>query len=291
MTAIAQNPAAQPALPNTLTAVLGDLRVKINGPDLLWSCNGIDYKGTEMAVDGSVFITVATIKGVGHFGSAHFLDVPGKPGEVEKEPIQSLRFILDGKPVENFQTATEVRGKVFRVERKSKIRDMDVDSAFEWRDNKAIQYVRVSVNNDVPLNQIYSLSFPWSSSMREFVVGMSDGSQKSGRFVADDQKPGEGLEKSGQWMAVFDPDSRKGGVVYLARKPSDADTWFQYTDAPKIYRKVRMMSFVDKTIPAGFDGEWALLIGFFESESGDWKRDAQKCLTDLKNTAESIKLP
>jgi hypothetical protein len=289
MNAIAQT--TQPAFPNTLSANLGDLTVKINGPDLLWSPNGVDYRGTIVGVDGSVFITVATIKNVGHLGSAHFLDVPGKPGEVEKEPIDSLTFVLDGKPIENLKDVMEVSGKVFRVERKSRIRDLDVDSTFEWRDNKAIEFVRIHANKPVELSQLYPVSFPWTSTMREYVFGMEDGSEKSGVFLPDDKKPGEGLEKNARWFATFDPESHKGGVAFLAKKPANADTWFQYTDGPKIYRKLRMMSFVNQTMPAGFDGEWMLLVGFFESDAASWKSAAKKCLADLKSTAKEIKLP
>lgn len=291
MNAFAQTSANPPPMPNALTASLGDLRVKINADDLLWSCNGIDYKGTVMGMDGSVYITVATIKNVGHFGSAHFLEVPGKPNEIEKEPIESLKMILDGKPIDKPSSPAEINGKVFRIERQSKIRDLDVDSTVEWRDNKAIEFVHIHANKDVELNQIYTLSFPWSPNMKEFMFGLADGTKKTGTFLPDDKKAGEGLEKTANWFATYDPETRKGGVAFLAQRPTDVETWFQYTDAPKIYRKLRMMCFVNQTMPKDFDGKWALLVGFFESDSADWKAAAEKCLADLKVTAESTKLP
>lgn len=83
-------------------------------------------------------------------------------------------------------------------------------------------------------------------------------------------------------MAVFDPSSGKGAVCYLVQHPTTAGAWLQYTDAPGVYRKLRIMSFVGQTIPAGFDGTFQTISGFFRAKESDWEKQAQKRVTELK---------
>jgi hypothetical protein len=42
------------------------------------------------------------------------------------------------------------------------------------------------------------------------------------------------------------------------------------------------MSFVGQTIPAGFDGTFQTISGFFRAKESDWEKQAQKRVTELK---------
>ena len=81
----AQSPAVEPAStpsaqwPGTVTVTAGDVRTRIEAAKM-WTISGLEYQDTVMAVQDSAYGTVLTIRGVGHLGTAHFLDVPGNPG-------------------------------------------------------------------------------------------------------------------------------------------------------------------------------------------------------------------
>lgn len=89
---------AKIARPEKLTATIGDVLIRIDGPKL-WTLSGIDFQNSQIAVQDSAYGSVMNIKGIGILGSAHFLDVPGKPGEVEKEQVSLVQFFLDERPV------------------------------------------------------------------------------------------------------------------------------------------------------------------------------------------------
>jgi hypothetical protein len=281
-------PASSEAWPNSLTAQVGDLLVRIDGPKL-WTLSRIEYKNTIMGVEDSAYGSVVTYPGAKHLGTAHFLDVPGKPGEVEKEHVTSLRFFLDGKPIAKTSDLMVVAGGNFRVERISKIRNLNVDSFLEVKDGAIVQSARYRTAEPIELQQSYPLMYAWCPSMTEFIFCGDDGKEKEGKFNTATTKPSEGLEKSARWLAVYDALNQKGAVAYLVEKPEKADAWFQYTDAPGIYRKLRIMSFVNATVPAGFDGTYCVVCGFFSALPDGWKPLARKRAGELAHVAEQIK--
>ena len=267
--------------PASLTASIGYVLVRIDGPKL-WTLSRIEYKGTLLGVEDSAYGTVVTFPGAKHLGTAHFLDVPGHPGEVEKENVTELRFYLDDQPVTNLTDTMSISGKSFRVERTSKIRAFDLDSVLDVRDGVLMQSARLRAPVAVELQMSYPLMYAWTPTATEYLFGMDDGSRKSGKFLESSAKPTEGLEKTARWLAVYDGPSGKGAVTYLLSQPADAEAWFQYTDAPGIYRKLRLMSFVGKTIPAGFDGTFRMVTGFFSAAPEQWKAAAEQRAGELK---------
>ena len=75
--------------PQQVVVTVGDLRTRIDGPKL-WTLSGLDFQRTMMATEKSAYGTVLTIRNVGHLGTAHFLDVPGKPGQVDPADLQLM---------------------------------------------------------------------------------------------------------------------------------------------------------------------------------------------------------
>ena len=92
------HPADQANWPTEVIMTVGDIRTRIAGPRM-WTLSGIDFQNTAMATQDSAYGTVLTIRGVRHLGTAHFLNVPDKPGEVEKEIVTSLQLFVDEKSV------------------------------------------------------------------------------------------------------------------------------------------------------------------------------------------------
>lgn len=283
-------PAADFKRMDSLTAVVGDVSFRIDGPKL-WTLSGIEFQKTVLAVQDSAYGSVVNIKGVGYLGSAHFLDVPNKPGEVEKELVTQVQFFLDDQPLSEITPRMNVAGKSFRMERSSKIRAIAVDSSVVVRDGMLMESARMRTTEPVELKVTYPLMYAWTPSATAYLFGDDKGIQKRGIFLPDDAKPGEGLEKSSRWMAVYDAPSGKGAVCYVVRHPSTADAWLQFTDAPKIYRKLRLMSFIETTIPAGFDGTFQTAIGFFNAPEVDWEAKALLRMAELKSLAATLSIP
>lgn len=274
----------------SLTAVVGDVSFRIDGPKL-WTLSGVEFQKTVLAVQDSAYGSVIGIKGVGYLGSAHFLDVPNKPGEVEKEDVTQLQLFLDDQPLTEITPKMSVTGKSFRVDRKSKIRAVSLDSSVLVRDGVLIESARMRTTEPVELKITYPLMYAWTPSATAYLFGDDQGIQKRGTFLPASAKPGEGLEKSARWMAVYDAPSRKGAVCYVVKHPPTADTWLQFTDAPGVYRKLRLMSFVEKTMPAGFDGTYQTAIGFFVADENDWESKALRRMTELKSLAAALDKP
>ena len=93
--------------PTSLTAKVGDVLVRIDGPKL-WTLSRIEYKGALLGVEDSAYGTVVNIRNVGNLGTAHFLDVPGHPGEVEKEQVHELRFFIDGRQLRDDELSDQI---------------------------------------------------------------------------------------------------------------------------------------------------------------------------------------
>jgi len=280
----AESTSPQSNWPREVTVTVGDIRTRIDGPKL-WTMSGIDFQNTVMATEESAYGSVITIRGVGHLGSAHFLNVPGKPGEIEKEIVTSLQLFVDDKPVTEFTPEMSLSGTSFRMERTSKIRDLDLESSVSIRDGVLIETAHMRTNKAIDLQITYPLMYAWTPKATLYAFGDDSGIQKRGVFRKEGQSD-EPPEKTSRWMAVFNPATGKGSVCYLLKHPADADGWLQWTDAPAAYRKLRIMSFVEKVMPEGFDGTYQAAVGFFSATEQDWEQQALQRLDDLKRRAE-----
>lgn len=264
-----------------LTVTVGDILTRIDGPKL-WTLSGVDYQGSPIAVEDSAYGSVLNIKGVGILGSAHFLDVPGKPGQIEKEQISLVEFFLDGRRVTEITPVLTLTGKSFRMRRESNIRAVRLKSDVTLRDGVLIESVRMQTTEAVELKVSYPLMYAWSPHMSEYLFGNANGIQKRGVFLTAPAKANEGLEKSSRWMAVYNPKNQKGAVLSVSQTPKTEEVWLQFTDAPGVYRKLRLMSFSEKTMPAGFDGTFEVAVGFFSAAVSEWELVAQKRLRELE---------
>ena len=273
---------AKIARPEKLTATIGDVLIRIDGPKL-WTLSGIDFQNSQIAVQDSAYGSVMNISGVGILGSAHFLDVPGKPGEVEKEQVSLVQFFLDERPVMEITPTMNLTGKSFRMNRESKIRAVQLNSSVTLRDGVLIETVRIRTAEAVDLRVSYPLMYAWSPAMSAYLFGDDKGIQKRGDFLTEPAKPTEGLEKSSRWMAVYDAKAKKGAVLSVTQRPATEETWLQFTDAPGIYRKLRLMIFSEKTMPAGFDGTFQVAVGFFTATDNDWETPASERMQQLQS--------
>lgn len=274
------------AHPDLVNCAIGNVTFQIDGPKL-WTLSGIEYKTHSIATRDSAYGAVLNIEGVGLLGTAHFLDVPGQPGKVEKENISQLQFFVDGSRVTPDLPQANLSGKSFRLTRSSVIRAVHLESEVFVENDVLVETVRMRTQEDVRLKLSYPLMYAWSPSMTDYLFGDDTGVLKRGSFLPEGAKPGEGLERTARWMAVYDSANRCGAVCLLRQHPASEDVWFQYTDAPGVYRKLRLMSFSEKTMPAGFAGTYQSAIGFFQAEPDAWEDAAIDRLQGLRDLADT----
>jgi len=279
----ASQPSAQADWPQKVTVTVGDIRTRIEEAKL-WTLSGIDFQNTVMATEESAYGTVITIRGVGHLGTAHFLDVPGKPGEIEKENVTSLQFFVDGKAVKDFTPTMNLSGTTFRMERRSKIRALDLESTVLIQEGVLIETQHWHATKAIDLRMSYPLMYAWTPAATHFAVGDDSGILQRGVFRKEGKGDDGGLNKTARWMAVFDAANGRGSVCYLLKHPADADGWLQWSDAPGIYRKLRIMTFVEKIVPEGFEGTYQSAVGFFSATEADWEQQAQRRAEELKTS-------
>lgn len=278
-----QPPAADVERPELVNCEIGNVSFQIEGVKL-WTLSGLNYKTHSIATADSAYGTVLNIDGVGLLGTAHFLDVPGQPGKIEKENVTELEFLVDGRQIRPELPKGNLKGQSFRLKRSSVIRTVRLASEVTVKDDVLIETVRMRASEDTRLKLCYPLMYAWSPKMTDYLFGDDSGVLKRGSFLAEGAKPGEGLERTARWMAVFDSANACGAVCLLIQHPASEEVWFQYTDAPGVYRKLRLMSFSEKNMPRGFDGTYQAAIGFFNAESATWEETALDRLREMKSS-------
>jgi hypothetical protein len=261
--------------PQEAVVTIGDVRTRIDGPKL-WTMSGLEFQQQVVATEESAYGTVVTIRGAGHLGTAHFLLIPDKPGEVEKENVKSLQFFLNDKLVAKFSPNMDLAGDSFRMERESTIRDLALKSTVSLREGILIETERWHALKPIDLKVSYPLMYAWTPAATHYAFGNDEGLQKDGVFRKEGKSDDGGLEKNSRWMAVFNAANGKGSVLYLLQSPKDVETVLQWTDAPGVYRKLRVMTFVEKIVPEGFTGTYQSAVGFFTATEADWKKQAVK---------------
>ena len=284
--AASQPTSSQASWPDTFTVTVGDIRTRIEAAKM-WTMSGIEYRDTVMAVQDSAYGTVLTIRDVGHLGTAHFLEVPGKPGLVEKEDVTSLQFFVDDKPATDFRSMMNASGKSFRMERKSSIRSLELESTISIRDGVLIETSRWHATEPIDLQKGHPLMYAFTPKTTVYAFGDDAGIQKRGVFQTEG-KAHVTTEKGFRWMALFDPASGKGSVCYLVEHPAaeGAGAWFLLIDVPGIYHKLALYNFVDRIMPKGFTGTYRTAVGFFSATDADWEQQALKRVGELKSATD-----
>lgn len=267
--------------PQKVVVTVGDIRTRIDGPKM-WTLSGIDFQDKMVATEDSAYGTVLTIRGVGHLGTAHFLDVPGKPGEVEKEDVTHLNIIVDNKLVSQFTPQMNLAGKSFLMERKSKIRELDLETTVSICDGVIVETARFHTTGALDLRVAYPWMYAWTPQATAYVFGDDQGIQKRGQFLKSG-KPTSMVVKDANWMAVFNPITGKGSVCcYLQHPPGDGR--FLLVDAPAAYRKIYPYTLEDKVLPQDFAGTYQSAVGFFTATESDWEERALQRASEVRSS-------
>jgi hypothetical protein len=272
--------AAEPFRPNlgpdlpTITVTCGDVGLLLRQVSQ-WTPGRIDYRGSAMTTERSAYGTVLSFPGVGFIGTAHL--------ENEPEKLESLRFFVDGKAIET--PLAELRGDSFRLERKSRIRALELDCTFELKDNRLHETTTVRASQAVPLSFAYHFMHAWAPSVSAFLAGRDDAPDKpiSGP-LRDDAEVARKFYVNEQvdWIAVYEPKSSQFAVSRLMQAPPTGRHLSMIWNVPGSYRKFYLKCLEKGPVPAGFTGTWRMVTAFGASTAEQWETQARQLAAKLR---------
>jgi len=255
-----------PDLP-TITVTCGDVTLLLRQATQ-WTPGRIDYRGSAMTTERSAYGTVFSFPDVGFIGTAHL--------ENEPEKLQSLAFFIDGKTVET--PAAELKGSIFRFERRSRIRAFDLTNIIEIKDNQLHETTTVHTDEAVPLKLVYHFMHAWTPSVSAFLTASGSGPLRDDAEVARKFYINERVD----WMAVYEPKSAQYGVSRLLSAPEQGGHIAMIWNVPGTYRKFYLKCFDNATVPAGFTGTWRMVTAFGASNPENWESAARSLAMELR---------
>lgn len=260
--------------PQSLIATIGDVLVRIDGPKL-WTLSRIEWRGTLMAVEDSCYGTTIMVPDIGPIGSGHH--------EIESENVVELNFFIDDQPLRSMAATMNLRGARFRVSRKSTIRSLKLDSILEVHSDVIVQAVHITNERPIELNALYPLMYAWTPRASVYLFGCDNGQEVEGRFLTEPQDKAQyTFQRGARWAAVYDADAGIGSVSYVLAEADSGDRLFLLSDAPEIYRKLYLKCFTDSVLPARFDGNYRIILGFFSvAKQDNWKVRARERAREL----------
>ena len=272
--------AAKPFVPNlgpdlpTINVTCGEVSLLLR-QTTQWTPGRIDFRGKAMTTERSAYGTVFSFPDCGFIGTAHL--------ENEPEPLQSLAFILDGKTLEKPEAV--LKGQIFRLERKSRIRDFELTCIVELKNNQLHETTTVRTAKAVPLKLVYHFMHAWAPSVSAFCAGTNAEPAKmlsSALHDGDDTARKFFINQRIDWMAVFEPKSSQFGVSRLLSAPELGGHIATIWNVPNSYRKFYLKCFNNATVPADFEGTWRMVTAFGASDAAGWEKSARELAGQLK---------
>jgi hypothetical protein len=254
-----------PDLP-TITVTCGDLTLLLRQASQ-WTPGRIDFHGHAMTTERSAYGTVFSFPDCGFIGTGHL--------ENEPEPLKSLAFFIDDKPVET--PTAQMKGGSFRFERKSRIRAFDLTCVIEIKNNRVYETTTLHTDEAVPLKLVYHFMHAWTPSVSAFLTADDAGPLRDDAEVVRKFY----INKRVDWMAVYEPKSGQFGVSRLLEAPDQGGHIAMIWNVPGTYRKFYLKCFNNETVPAGFTGTWRMVTAFGSSTADTWENAARKLAQDL----------
>ncbi len=243
-----------------------------------WTPGRIDFRGKAMTTESSAYGTVFSFLDVGFIGTAHL--------ENEPEELVSLAFYLDGERVET--PTAEMKGKTFRLERKSRVRKcLDLTCVIEIKDDRIHETTTVHADAAVPLKLVYHFMHAWKPSVSAYAAGVdAEPEKKISGPLRDDAEVARKfyITQRVDWMAVFEPQSRQFAVSRLLMAPELGGHVAMLWNVPGAYRKFYLMCFDKGTVPAGFTGTWKMVTAFGAGEAETWEKEARRVAVQIHDS-------
>lgn len=240
-----------------------------------WTPGRIDFRGAAMTTERSAYGTVFSFPGVGFVGTAHL--------ENEPEELQSLAFVLDGKPIE--MPAAELKARTFRFERKSRIREFDLTCVTEIQNNRLHETTTVHAREAVAFKLVYHFMHAWVPTVSAFLAG-NDAAH--GQVFSGPLHDGDAIARKFfinqrvDWIAVYEPKSGQFAVSRLLAAPEQGGHISMIWNVPGSYRKFYLKCFENQMIPAGFTGTWRMVTAFGRGAPAGWEKVAATLAASLR---------
>ena len=181
-------------------------------------------------------------------------------------------------------------GQSFRMERRSKIRAMNLETSISLRDGVLIETVNFLATGPIDLRVAYPWMYAWTKDATAYVFGDDKGIQKRGLFRKEGPTASEVIKNS-SWMAVFNSSSGQGSVCCFLKHPPMDDGRFLLIDAPGVYRQIAAYTLEDKVVEAGFNGTYQSAVGFFTATANDWEQHALRRAAELWTSPKPCTTP
>jgi hypothetical protein len=272
--------AAKPFVPNlgpdlpAITVTCGEVSLLLRQGSQ-WTPGRIDFRGHSMTTERSAYGTVFSFPDCGFIGTAHL--------ENEPETLESLAFILDGKPLEKPEAV--LKDRTFRFERKSRVRDFELTCVTELKNDRLYETTTVRTQKAVPLKLVYHFMHAWAPSVSAFCAGTDaspDQTISGPLHDGDDTARKFFINQRIDWMAAFEPKSRQFAVSRLLAAPDQGGHIAMIWNVPGSYRKFYLKCFNNATVPAGFEGTWRMVTSFGASDAPGWEKTARQVAAELK---------
>jgi hypothetical protein len=218
---------------------------------------------------GSHYGHVANFPGIGFIGSGHT--------ENEKEQVESLQLFVNGKAVAEPQSNYNCNS--IRLVKRSRIRNLRLDSEITVKDNKIIEDVKIQALKPEKLNYIYLFMHPWHTSFSDFAV-LDAGKEMTGEFT-DSKK--FMVDKPVKNITLFNRTLNKGIVTCITDVPDDIKWRNRYWDVPERYRKHYFKAFIGATVKPGKVYHFLAVTTPFEANAGNWLKTAKAVMKTQSN--------
>ena len=183
-----------------------------------------------------------------------------------------------------------LEGRTFRLERRSRIRGIELSGVVELREDQVFETVTLTASQAVPLKLAYPFMHAWQPTVSAYAAGR-DGEQAlvASGPLTDEVATARSfvINTAVDWAAVYEPVSGQWAVSRLLESPKQAGAVSMIWNVPGSYRKYYLRVFNDATVPAGFQGTWRMVTAFGAGPQEGWEAAARKRAEALRTVAEA----
>ena len=258
--------------PQSVTLESGSVRVRLDGRKR-WNMNRIEYQGQLLCVDNSHAHYGMTCRphnfkfGV---GSGH-----DESGFVEE--ALSVKIYADGKEIVP-QKDVIVSGKNIKVEKISKILDIDVKYIIILENDTITEFIEAVASKYMKLHHLYFFMHPWSPRFTDLHILYEDGKVSDVSFKSDHKFVNR---KFAPFSAWYDKKSGYGTATAFKNLNGGRKLMRFIWDRPQ-YRKDYLCDYFNAGLPAGHKIAYQSKTAFFrQSDNSKWIAEAEKVFKQI----------
>ena len=254
--------------PESVIVKAGDITVRLS-KRTHWTLRRIDYKGVNLGKDNSKSYYGSVIKfpDIGFIGSGH--------NENEKEKVTSLNMKINGKTIISPQKTYDAHD--FYLHRKSKIKDVNLDTCIEISNNTITETVVIQTEQNIPVDLVYNFMQPFVTKFSDYAI-LDPNIEKHGKFGNCKKFI---IKKPVRYTALYSQKLKKGIVNIIIDIPPREKWQNSYWDVPRVYRKHYFKTFIKSTIQKNKKYKYRMMTVPFCAENKNWQKKAKTILKSI----------